>query len=66
MRVAREPERPGHLRRGCRRETRLTNSGTIPSSGPGLAGTNRGHNDGIAKRRQRRAARWAVGSRSVP
>src|SRR5947199_216713 len=65
-RVAREPERPCHLRRGCRSETRLTNSRLIPSSGPGLAGTKRGQNDGIAERRQRSAARRAAGSRSVP
>src|SRR5208337_3677906 len=66
IRVAREPERPCRFRRDCRLESRLTNSRWIRSSRPELAGTNRGRNDGIAKRRKRSAARWAAGSRSVP
>jgi len=66
MRVAQEPERPCRFRRDCRLESRLTNSRWIRSSRPELAGTNRGRNDGIAKRRKRSAARWAAGRRSVP
>ncbi len=31
----------------------------------GRGGTNHGRNDGIAKRRKRSAAKWAVGSRST-
>ena len=57
MRVAREPERPCHFRRDCRPGFRLTNSRLIRSSRPELAGTNRGRDDGIAKRRQRSRAK---------
>src|SRR5206468_10225630 len=64
-RVAREPERPCHLRRSGRPETRLTNSRMILSSGPELMGTKRGQGDGIAERRPRSEARGAAGSRSV-
>jgi hypothetical protein len=66
MRVAREPERPCRFRGDCRPGFRLNNSRLIRSSCPELAGTKRGRNDGIAKRRQRSAAKWAAGSRSVP
>jgi hypothetical protein len=38
----------------------------IRSSRPELAGTKRGRNDGIAKRRQRSAAKRMARSRSVP
>ena len=65
-RVPRELGRPCRLHRDCRQEYRLTNSGMILGPGPGPAGTNRGRNDGIAKRRKRSAARWTARSRSAP
>ena len=42
-----------------------TNSRLIHGSASGAGGTNNGRNDGIAKRRKRRAAKWAAGSRSI-
>ena len=65
-RVPRELGRPCRLHRDGRLETRLTNSRLIPSLRPGLVGTNKGRNDGIAKRRKRSAARWTARSRSAP
>ena len=49
----------------CRTGARLTNSRLIHGSRLEPVGTNRGRNDGIAKRRKRSAARRTARSRSV-
>jgi hypothetical protein len=65
QRVLRELGRPCRLHRDCRTGARLTNSRLIHGSRPEPVGTNRGRNDGIAKRRKRSAAKRAARSRSV-
>ena len=64
-RVPRELGRPYRLRRDCRQEIPAYQLQVDPQPCPELSGTNKGHNDGIAKRRKRSAARRTVGSRSV-
>jgi hypothetical protein len=65
-RVPRELGRPCRLHRHCRPEPPAYQLRVDPQPSPGLMGTNKGHTDGIAKRRQRSAARRASGSRSAP
>ncbi len=65
-RVRRELGRPWRLHRHCRPEPPAYQLRVDPQPSPGLMGTNKGHTDGIAKRRQRSAARRASGSRSAP
>ncbi len=61
----RELGRPCRLHRKAGWRPGLPTPGRSTAPCPGPSGTNEGRNDGIAKRRQRSAARWTSGSRSA-
>ena len=66
IRVPQEPGRPDRFHREFRLGNPEPTTPRCPRSCVAIAGNKHDATGGIAKRRQRSAARWAVGSRSVP